>query len=447
MKPYGLKTLSRRTLLRGAGGVGIALPFLDAMSPARARAADAVPRRFFVMTGVNGVVPSTWFPTGGEKDFKLAPAMASLEPLREHLIILDHVTHSQRGTTDGTAHGRGAASAVSAWTASGKNGIPDGASIDQVIANAIGGTSRIKSLMTGRVYNYYFFADGPKQVHPVEPDPQKNFDRIFTGFTAPTATGAPDPGASADLMKLRARKKSILDAAMEQYKKVGQLVGPSDRARLEKHLGSIRQVETQLDNASTSSGSATKACTKPAGPEALTMGDDEYAHIGKANLKLAALAFACDITRVAGLQWISHGEIFSWLGATEKHHPLAHQTGSAGPDAQLTKIIAWHAEQAAAFLTELKSYQEGAGTVLDNTIFMWTSEQSVGNHKFDRSPYLLASGKFPLAMGGTLQTGRYIDYKNGPSHSGLLQAITMAVANVKMPVYGEWDKGPLPMLI
>jgi hypothetical protein len=445
-----MKTLSRRTLLRGAGGVGIALPFLDAMWAGNARAAAETPRRFFVMTGVNGVVPSTWFPTGTEKDFTLASSMAALNPLKENLIILDHVTHSQRGTTDGTAHGRGAASAVSAWTASGKNGIPDGASIDQVIANAIGGTSRIKSLMTGRVYNYYFFADGPKQVHPVEPDPQKNFDRIFTGFTPPSGGGgggAADPSAAADLMKLRARKKSILDAAMDQYKKVGQMVGPVDRVRLDKHLSSIRQVETELDNAANATGDATKACVKPAGPDALITGDDDYAHIGKANLKLAALAFACDITRVAGLQWISHGEIFSWLGATEKHHPLAHQTGSAGPDAQLSKIIAWHAEQAAAFLTELKSYPEGPGTVLDNTIFLWTSEQSVGNHKFDRSPYLIASGKFPLAMGGTLQTGRYIDYKNGPSHSGVLQALSLAVANVKMPVFGDWDKGPLPMLI
>jgi hypothetical protein len=373
--------------------------------------------------------------------------MASLEPLREHLIIPDHVTRSQRGTQDGTAHGRGAASAVTAWSASGKNGIPDGASIDQVIANAIGGQSRIKSLMTGRVYNYYFFADGPKQVHPVEPDPQKNFDRIFTGFTAPTATGAADPNAAADIMKMRARKKSILDAAMEQYKKVGQAVGPMDRVRLDKHLSAIRQVEAQIANAGSSAGEATKACVKPAGPAARAMGDDDYAYIGKTNLKLAALAFACDITRVAGLQWISHGQIFSWLGATEKHHPLAHQCGSAGPDAQLTKIVAWHAEQAASFLTELKSFGEGPGTVLDNTIFLWTNEQSIGSHKFDRGPFLIASGKFPLAMGGTLQTGRYIDYKNGPSHSGILQAITMAVANVKMPVYPEWDKGPLPGLI
>jgi len=102
-----MKPLDRRTLLRGVGGVAVALPFLDAMWPARARAQAARPRRFFVMTGVNGVTTSTWFLTGGEKDFTLGVSMAALEPLKANLIIPDGFTKMERGTTDGTAHGRG----------------------------------------------------------------------------------------------------------------------------------------------------------------------------------------------------------------------------------------------------------------------------------------------------------------------------------------------------
>ena len=214
-----MKSLSRRTLLRGAAGVGIALPFLDAMWPAgrSAFAQSMVPRRLYCMLNQNGTVPGTWFPTGGEKDFQLASSMASFAPLREHLIIPDGLTKMQRGTADGTAHGRGHASAITGWTCSGKNGIGDGASLDQVVANAIGGQTRIKSLMTGRVSNYHFLHEGAKQVHFPEPDPKKNFDRLFTGFTPPAGGGggAVDPNATADLARLRARKKSILDAAME----------------------------------------------------------------------------------------------------------------------------------------------------------------------------------------------------------------------------------------
>ena len=202
-------------------------------------------------------------------------------------------------------------------------------------------------------------------------------------------------------------------------------------------------MEVELGNTTTTPGAAAMGCTKPPAPVSST----EYQAIGKLNLELAAMAFACDLTRVSGLQWISHGQVFDWLGATEKHHPLAHQTGSAGADAQLSKIVAWHAEQAAAFLTQLKSFSEGEGTVFDNTVFMWTNEQSVGSHKFDRGPFLIAAGKFPLATGGTLQTGRYIKVPGGTPHTQVLQALTMAVANVKMPVFPAWDKGPLPGLM
>jgi hypothetical protein len=438
-----MRLLSRRALLRGAGGVGIALPFLDAMWTGQARAAGAAPRRLMVMAGNNGIVPQTWFPTGTEKDFKLAASMLPFEPIKQNLIIIDGPRRMERGTTDGTAHGRGAASAVSGWSSSGKNGIADGASLDQVVANAIGGSSRVKSLITGnKVYNYYFFTDGPKQVHPVEPDPKKNFERLFTGFAPPTSTGAPDPDAAADLAKLRARDKSILDATMEQYKKLAMTVGPDDRQRLEKHLTAIRQVELQIDNAG-GPVATSKGCMKPAGAPAAAMGDDQYRHFGKANLQLAALAFACDITRVGALQWISHNQVFSWLGINEQHHPLSHKCGAAGPDALLTKVVTWHAEQAMAFLNLLRGYPEGEGTVFDNTIFYWTNEQSIGSHRFDRGPFLIAAGKFPLATGGTLQTGRYLKYDGGTPHTSILQSISLAVANVKMAVFPEWDKGPL----
>ena len=437
-----MKRMSRRTLLRGVGGVAIALPYLEAMMPRRAVAAT-VHRRLFVMMGQNGTVPATWFPTGTEKAFKLASSMASLEPLKDHLIIPDGITKMQRGTTDNTAHGRGMAAALTGWSCKGGDGIADGASLDQYVAQSIGSATRIPSLMTGRVSNYHVFHDGPRRVHYPEPDVQKNFDRLFANFTPPAAGGGTaDPGAAADLAKLRARKKSILDGALEQYKKVAVQLGPNDKKRLGDHGDAIRKLELELDNAAKTPTGSTASCVKPA-----TAGTDtDYQTNGKLNLNLCALAFACDLTRVAGYQWISHGTIFNWLGATEKHHPLAHQTGSAGADAQLTKIVAWHCEQTAAFLTQLKSYAEGATTVLDHSIFLWTWSVSVGSHKVNRGPFLMASGKFPLPMGGTLQTGRYLTY-NGNPHTQLLQSIAMAMGvQQKMPVYPEWDKGPLPGL-
>jgi len=52
-----MKPISRRTILRGAAGAAIALPWLEAMSPRRARAATT-PKRFIVMFSPNGTLPA-----------------------------------------------------------------------------------------------------------------------------------------------------------------------------------------------------------------------------------------------------------------------------------------------------------------------------------------------------------------------------------------------------
>ena len=88
--------LSRRTLLRGAGGVAIALPFLDAMWPRTARAqAAAVPNRLLINFTENGVVESTWYPSGTEKNFTLNKVHKPFEPLKQNLIIFDGLTITQ----------------------------------------------------------------------------------------------------------------------------------------------------------------------------------------------------------------------------------------------------------------------------------------------------------------------------------------------------------------
>lgn len=450
-----MKPLSRRTLLRGAGGIGIALPFLDAMSLSgrKAHAQTVAPKRLIVMTGQNGVVPGTWFPSaGGEKDFTLGYSMEPLQPVRDNLIILDGITKMQRGyDQDGTAHGRGHAGAITGQTCSGKNGIGDGPSIDHVVAEAIGEGTRFKSILAGnRNTNYHFFHSGNRSPVTVEPDPRKNFDRLFSNFVAPSpgmgGTAMPETNPAID--RLLGRKKSVLDAALEEYQRVSRVVGAKDKVRLDQHATELRQIEKSLAglNGGTpgAAGGASQSCAKPAQPNP----SDDYENGAPLHLSILAMALACDITRVVGYQFVSHGTVFRWLGITDTdHHPLAHQTGSAGPDMRLSNIVRWHAEQASKLIQQLKSYGEGGGTVLDNTVFMWTNEISRGNHKFDRGPFLLASGRLPLGANKVLETGRYLKLGGHP-HTGVL----LSVANMMgLPLtsfgFNGWQKGPVPGLI
>lgn len=430
MSPFKPR-MSRRTLLRGAGGVAIALPFLDAMSPRLARAA-AAPKRLFLMHNQNGVVPSAWFPTGSETSFQLGAAMAPFEPLKNHLIVLDGVD-KQQIQANGTAHARGMASTFTGNTS--KDGFADGPSLDQPVANAIGVGTRFKYMLFGKVSNYHVFHSGPRMMIPPVDDPKANFDRMFTGFTPP-AGGGGMVGPNPDAEKLRARKKSILDHALEEYKRVSATVGPGDRRRLDVHAETIRQIERGLANASGGGGAvAGLGCKKPDAAPA----DGGYAERGKANMDLLCLALACDISRVVGMQWTSHGTAFNWLGVTTLHHPLAHQTGAAGADAQLTKILTWHCQQAADALTKLKSYQEGDGTVFDNTLFLWGNEVSAGNHRFPRAPYVMATGKL-------LKGGRYLKF-NGLPHPTVLVS-TANVMGLPLTAFGNagWQRGALPGL-
>ena len=170
--------MSRRALLRGAGGVAIALPFLDAMMPRRAQAATA-PKRLFTFFNENGVVGNSWFPTGGEKDFKLNTIHKSLEPWRENLILFDGMDQLASG---GTAHMRGKCACLTGQSNSG--GRAAGISIDQAVANLISGGTRVKSIESSVAVNGNFrdgvFHSGPGQFIPPEDDPAKVFARLFS---------------------------------------------------------------------------------------------------------------------------------------------------------------------------------------------------------------------------------------------------------------------------
>src|SRR5256885_6269773 len=94
--------IPRRTMLRGLGAT-IALPFLDAMAPARAlwsRTAHAasLDRTRLVCIGMVhgsagssdwGASPPLWSPAATRREFAPAPSsLGPLEPFRKHLTIV-----------------------------------------------------------------------------------------------------------------------------------------------------------------------------------------------------------------------------------------------------------------------------------------------------------------------------------------------------------------------
>ncbi len=442
-----MKRLSRRTLLRGAGSIAVALPWLEAME---ARAQTPPKKRFVGVFTPCGIVPATWYPTGSGAAFTLNSATTPLEPHKAKLLFFENISNKAALNGPGNAHARGTALLFTGHSLSpeplfGEAGWNQGISVDQEIAKAIGGATRFKSLEFGVQVNQNTNTGrisyaGPNL--PLEPqnNPKVAFDRIFSGVTG---GGTPDPAAEA----LRLQRKSILDSVKADFAALKGTLGTQDNQRLDAHLTSIRELERELiDVLPPAAG-----CVKPADPAtsdpavvADFMREANFPRVGALQTKLLVTALKCDLTRVATLMW-SRGVslvVHSWAGAgTTNHHALSHlieDTQTARDNH--TKITTWYSQQFASLLAQMDEVVEPNGkTLLDNSVVLWGNELSNGDtHSRNNIPFVLAG-----SGGGYFRTGRYMKYANTP-HNNLLVSCLNAMG-VPATTFGkpEFCTGPL----
>jgi hypothetical protein len=443
MKPI----LGRRALLRGAGGVAIALPALNAMVPRKALSQATpngnkpAPKRLYTFLIENGVVPSAWFATGTVKDFKMGSILTSLVPHQKNIIMIDGLDNKASG---GTCHAAARAGALTGANNSG--GRANAMSIDQAIANGISAGTRLKSIEASvylkRNFIYSLFHSGPGQAIFPEDEPAKVFERLFSaGVPTPVTPTNPSPTVNEDFARLRMRKKSILDRTMEEYTRLQGTLGDGDKMRLERHMNGIREIERGLEALSNGGGGgASAACKAPDMP----VGADFPAHT-KLQSELLVMGLACDITRVASLQTRASLTSFTWLGINNGQHAISHQQGSAGADAQLNKIATWFTEHVEKIITAMKGIQDVDGkTLFDNTLLWYTNDLATGPHSRKRYPFLLATGAFTLPDGKVLETQRALKYPGGTSHNDLLTSIGR-IMGLNITKFNGGN-GPLPGL-
>jgi len=129
-----------------------------------------------------------------------------------------------------------------------------------------------------------------------------------------------------------------------------------------------------------------------------------------------------DFSRVFSFQYTNSVGMarMRWLGVTEGHHELSHEPDSnTAAMAKLVKINNWFAGEIAYLLKRLKETPEpgGSGSLLDNTLLVWTNELGKGSsHTLDDIPFVLMGGGLDFKM------GRALKYKKVP-HNRLLMAL------------------------
>jgi hypothetical protein len=424
---------SRRTLLKASAAALSVLPALESLgirapgdnTPANAQEAAPL-QRLVLMFNPNGTIQEQFWPTvvRSESDFDLSPILTPLQAHQARLLLLKGLSIGVANTGPGGPHQKGTGGLFtgnSLQAGSFKDGDgamagwANGLSIDQAVVNQIGQVTLLPSLELGvrasesEVRSRIVYA-GPGAPLPPENDPQLVFQRLFSGFQL-----TPD-----ELERQRAQRLSVLDTVKAQFGELQPSLSAADRARLDQHLEMVRSVEHRLDLLSSTTGQ----CSVPAAPPVLAPDDETtMATISRLQLDLLAMAFACDATRVASVQYSNaiNSIRFPWLNSLGQGHTLSH-AAATDTDAtqQLVARAAWHAGELAYFMDTLAAMPEGAGSALDNTLIVWGNELGVGNsHNHDNIPFLLAGGGAGFTM------GRFLTFNNDP-HNRLLVAIQNA---------------------
>jgi len=443
-----VKALSRRALLRGAGGVAICLPALEAMFERQAWAAR--PRRFIVFFTPNGTNrPREFVPGQTGASFVLDVESAPLQPLRNKLLILSGVAYESAKKdipSGGDLHSIGLSHMLSGVkfvndarfygkVSNQSAGYAGGISLDQHLARKVGGETRFPSLEFGVCTTTDFgvlpfsrmISAGPNQPVPSENDPAAMFTRIFSEGSGPSTPA---------IEKAHAQRRSVLDFVRDDLTRVGGLVGASDRKKIEAHLTAIRDLESRL--------------ARPVPMVNLSCGSGRLPGMGnpldKANfpattrqmMDLMTLALKCDVTRIASLQlsWARSTLIHTWANASKSHHDMSH----FGSTPELTAVNVWYAQQVAYFAQALAAADEGDGTsVLDNSVVWWCSDVNDAIvHSFDNVRVFLLG-----ACGGALKTGQHLAM-GGQPHQKLLVTLMNAMG-VPENQFGDATYGTGPL--
>jgi hypothetical protein len=471
-------TLPRRAALKGLAGAAVSLPLLEVMLAAPARAQSTPPPKRYLVTfgGLSVGNPQLIVPNTVGAGYDVKRALAPLSSVKSDVSVVSglRLPASGAGGWTGRWHSSSLGPLVSGMRASGTaapgnplghgDPVAKGVTSDQVVADAIAGNTRFRSLelrVQPEVYreNDGTFgiisyrrdaATGKLQANEPQASPRLAFDSLFTGFAAS------DPVDAAQRTALLDQDKSILDLVRERAQVLLGRLGSADRRRVERHFDEIRDLERRISEIP--AVGTTAGCMvigDPGQDEAVRktqrglVEGDIPRYLGYADEEKRArvmsdllhMAFTCDLTRSATLAY-TFAQCFidtqALLGIQQTDvHELGH---GAGSDEDKADAFAWHIKHFAYLVAKLRDTPEGAGSVLDNTVMVFLPEGGWDDgepHSGENMAMLIAG------RAGGLKPGKHL--KTTGSHPVQVLISAMNAAGVATETLGEIS-GKLPEL-
>src|SRR3954467_7969035 len=416
---------SRRTMLRGIG-VSMALPWLESLNvwgdvAKGSAAASEAPVRLAVLFAGNGFHSKEWWAKGEGSAMELGKVLEPLTDFREKLLFIRGLYNDE--ALKGNIHSSQTGNLLSGAPLASGGEIRSGTSVDQLMAQRYGHSTKVSSLVLGceksnpsvhknysMLYSSHISWSSPTAPTPLEIYPALAFDRLFKD-------------------KVQRGDKSVLDAVLADATDLRRQISSSDQRKLDEYLDSVRDVEKRIENAGKKGElqgwrPTLSAPNIPRPPDGIPQNIADHMRL---MCDIMVLGFQTGTTRICTLKLNNdHSSLrFPNLGVDYMiHHLLSHSD-----TADWLKVNQFFLEQTAYIARKLDGIQEGERTLLDNTMLLYCSSMLNGNHDNSQLPVLVLGGG-----GGKIKGGRILDYSGQPDRQMCrLYLSMMDKMNVRLP--------------
>ena len=420
---------SRRTMLRGIG-VSMALPWLESLNvwgdvAKGSTVASEAPVRLAVLFAGNGFHSKEWWAKGEGKSMELGQVLAPLTGYREKMLFIRGLFNEQ--ALKGNIHSSQTGNLLSGAPLASGGEIHSGTSVDQLLAQKYGRSTKVPSLVLGcetsnpaihknysMLYSSHISWSSPTTPTPLELYPALAFDRLFKD-------------------EVQRGDKSVLEAVMSDASDVRRRISKTDRQKMDEYLDSVRDVEQRIANAG-KQGEVQGWRPTLDKPNIKRPADGIPQNIAdhmRLMCDILVLGFQTDTTRITTLKLNNdHSSLrFPHLGVDYMiHHLLSHSD-----TADWLKVNQFFVQQLAYIAGKLDAIQEGPRTALDNSMLLFCSSMLTGGHDATQLPVVMLGGG-----GGKIKTGRVLDYHDKPNRQMCrLYLSMMNKMNVQMKQFGD----------
>ncbi len=411
----------------------MALPWMESLpvwgdeTPA-ARVASEAPVRLAVLFSGNGFHSKEWWAKGEGRQMELGQVLMPLQDYREKLLVVRGLYNEE--ALKGNIHSSQTGNLLSGAPLASGGEIRSGTSIDQLLAQRYGNSTKVSSLVLGceksnpsvhknysMLYSSHISWSSPTTPTPLELYPALAFDRLFK-----------DSVSKGD--------RSVLDAVLSEATDLRRQISSNDQRKLDEYLDSVRDVEQRIENAGKRGELQGWRPTldKPNVPRPADGIPQDIGEHMRLMCDILVLGFQTDTTRICTLKLNNdHSALrFPNLGVDYMiHHLLSHSD-----TADWLKVNQFFLQQVAYIARKLDAIQEGPRTALDNTMMLYCSSMLTGSHDATQLPVIVVGG-----AGGRIKGGRVLDYRGKPERQMCrLYLSMMDKMNVRLPKFGDATK-------